>query len=56
MKRLLRTFGAAMIFAGILAGCLAVILLVVLMVRFPPLLVAAVLTCLIFSRPGRPAN
>lgn len=56
MKRLLRTFGAAMMFAGILTGCLAVLLLMVLMVRFPLLLVAAVLTCLIFSRPRRPAN
>ena len=32
MKRLLRTLGAAMMFAGILAGCLAVLLLVMLMV------------------------
>tara|TARA_Y100001968_G_scaffold333646_1_gene397889 strand:+ start:2671 stop:2847 length:177 start_codon:yes stop_codon:yes gene_type:complete len=52
MKRLLRTLGAAMMFAGILAGCLAVLLLVMLMVRFPPLLIAVVLACWIFSRIG----
>ncbi|MBA1236984.1 hypothetical protein G7015_00630 [Pseudomonas kunmingensis] len=50
MKLLLRTFGAVFVFAGILAGCLAVLLLVILMVRFPPLLVAVVLACWIFSR------
>ena len=50
MKRLLRTFGAAMMFAGILAGCLAVLLLVIVMVRFPPLLIAVVLACWIFCR------
>ena len=52
MKRLLRTLGAAMMFAGILAGCLAILLLVMLMVRFPPLLIAVVLACWIFSRIG----
>ncbi|MDV8133794.1 hypothetical protein R4K19_22560 [Pseudomonas aeruginosa] len=45
MKRLLRTFGAAMMFAGILTGCLAVLLLAIMMVRFPPLLIAVVLAC-----------
>ncbi|WP_236206902.1 hypothetical protein [Pseudomonas tohonis] len=50
MKRLLRTFGAAMMFAGILAGCLAALLLVIVMVRFPPLLIAVVLACWIFCR------
>ena len=50
MKRLLRTFGAAMMFAGILAGCLAVLLLVIVMVRFPPLLIAVVLACWILCR------
>lgn len=50
MKLLLRTFAAAFMFAGILAGCLAILLLVILMVRFPPLLVAVILACWIFSR------
>ena len=50
MKRLLRTFGAAMMFAGILAGCLAVLLLVIVMVRFPPLLIAVVLASWILCR------
>ncbi|HEJ1358777.1 TPA: hypothetical protein SLU92_000602 [Pseudomonas aeruginosa] len=50
MKRLLRTFGAAMMFAGILAGCLAMLLLVIVMVRFPPLLVAVVLACWILCK------
>lgn len=47
---LLRILGAAFIFVGILAGCLAALLLVILMVRFPPLLIAVLLTCWIFSR------
>lgn len=50
MKLLLRTFTAAVMFAGILAGCLAALLLVILMVRFPPLLVAVVLACWILNR------
>lgn len=50
MKQLLRTFAAAFMFAGILAGCLAVLLLVILMLRFPPLLVAAVLACWILCK------
>ena len=50
MKLLLRTFAAALMFAGILAGCLAILLLMILMVRFPPLLIALVLACWIFNR------
>lgn len=50
MKQLVRIFAALFIFVGILAGCMTAILLLILMVRFPPLLIAAVLTCLIFSR------
>ncbi len=50
MKLLLRTFVAMFVFAGVLAGCLAMLLLVILMVRFPPLLIAVVLACWIFSR------
>lgn len=48
--KLLRVFTAATMFTGILSGCLALLLLVILMVRFPPLLVAVLLTCWIFSR------
>lgn len=50
MKLLLRTFAAVFVLAGILAGCLAMLLLVIVMVRFPPLLIAVVLTCWIFCR------
>ena len=50
MKRLLRTFGAVIIFAGILSGCLAVLLMLILMVRFPPLLIAMVLACWIYRK------
>ncbi|KRP95835.1 hypothetical protein TX25_09655 [Pseudomonas lactis] len=50
MKKLLRTFAAAFMFAGILAGCITALLLLILMVRFPPLLIAVVLSCWIFSR------
>ncbi|MFL9810347.1 hypothetical protein D7249_19415 [Stutzerimonas stutzeri] len=50
MKLLLRTLITVFVFAGVLAGCLAMLLLVILMVRFPPLLIAVVLACWIFSR------
>mgnify|MGYP003602857927 FL=1 len=50
MKQLLRTFAAALMFAGILAGSMVALLLVILMLRFPPLLIAVVLSCWIFSR------
>ncbi|HIE5710215.1 TPA: hypothetical protein ACXNQ6_004344 [Pseudomonas aeruginosa] len=50
MKLLMRTFAAMFVFGGILAGCLAMLLLVIVMVRFPPLLIAVVLACWIFSR------
>ena len=56
MKQLVRIFATLFIFVGILAGCMTAILLLILMVRFPPLLIAAVLTCLIFSRLGSTAN
>lgn len=56
MKQLVRIFAALFIFVGILAGCITAILLLILMVRFPPLLIAAVLTCLIFSRLRSTAN
>tara|TARA_Y100001949_G_scaffold176554_2_gene190361 strand:+ start:6080 stop:6247 length:168 start_codon:yes stop_codon:yes gene_type:complete len=50
MKLFLRALASVFVFAGILAGCLAMLLLVILMVRFPPLLIAVVLACWIFSR------
>ena len=50
MKQLLRIFAAVFIYAGILAGCMAALLLLILMVRFPPLLIAVVLSGWIFSR------
>ena len=50
MKKLLRIFAAVFIYAGILAGCIAALLLLILMVRFPPLLIAVVLSGWIFSR------
>ena len=56
MKQLVRIFAALFIFVGILAGCMTAILLLILMVRFPPLLIAAVLACLIFSRLRSTAN
>lgn len=56
MKRLVRIFAAMFMFVGILAGCMTVLLLLGLMVRFPPLLIAAILTCLIFSRLQSTAN
>ena len=56
MKGLLRIFAAMFMFVGILAGCMTALLLLVFMVRFPPLLIAAVLTCLIFSRLQSTAN
>lgn len=53
MKLLLRTVASAFMFAGILAGCLAILLLVFLMVRFPPLLIAALVACWISNRLAR---
>ena len=48
--KLLRMLAAAAMFAGMLAGCLALLLLVLLIVRFPPILIAVLLTCWIVSR------
>ncbi|KPW40313.1 hypothetical protein C2E19_05115 [Pseudomonas sp. DTU12.3] len=56
MKRLVLIFATMFMFVGILAGCMTALLFLVLMVRFPPLLIAAVLTCLIFSRLRSTAN
>ncbi|MFG0806815.1 hypothetical protein [Pseudomonas fluvialis] len=49
MKLLFRIFAAALVFAGILTGCLAMLLVVILLVRFPPLLIAVLMACWIFS-------
>lgn len=49
MKLLLKTLLTVFAFAGILAGCFAVIMLVILMLRFPPLLIAVVLACWIYT-------
>ncbi|UVL46915.1 hypothetical protein LOY57_03695 [Pseudomonas moraviensis] len=56
MNQLVRIFAALFIFVSILAGCMTTLLLLILMVRFPPLLIAVVLTCLIFSRLRSTAN
>ena len=56
MKQLVRIFAALFIFVGILAGCMTAIFLLILMVRFPLLLIAAVLTCLIFNQLRSTAN
>lgn len=50
MKQLLRIFAAVFMFACILAGCMTALLLLILMVRFPPLLIGAVLACWVFSK------
>lgn len=47
---LLRGVAALLVFAGILAGCVTALLLVIMMVRFPPLLIAVLLACWVFSR------
>lgn len=46
----LKLLGALLVFFGIIAGCMAALLLVIVMVRFPPLLIAVLLACWIFSR------
>lgn len=47
---ILRLLAALFVFVGILAGCVVALLLVILLVRFPPLLIAVLLACWIFSR------
>ena len=46
----IKLIGALLMFVGILAGCMAALLLIIAMVRFPPLLIALLLACWIFSR------
>ena len=50
LVKVIKVIGALLVFVGILAGCLAALLLVIAMVRFPPFLIAALLSCWIFSR------
>lgn len=50
MKLPTQTFAAALLFAAIPPGYLALMLLVILMARFPPLLVAVLLACWLFSQ------
>ncbi|MCT8165477.1 MULTISPECIES: hypothetical protein [unclassified Pseudomonas] len=52
---MLRLLAALFVFVGILAGCMVALLLVILMVRFPPLLIAVLLACWIFSRLAKRA-
>ncbi|MEE5037701.1 hypothetical protein V2K58_13405 [Pseudomonas alliivorans] len=49
----IKLIGALFVFVGLLAGCLAALLLVIAMIRFPPLLIAVLLACWIFSRVQR---
>lgn len=46
----LRLLAALLVFAGIITGCTVVLVLMILLVRFPLLLIAALLACWIFSR------
>uniref|UniRef100_UPI0040475107 hypothetical protein n=1 Tax=Pseudomonas sp. TMP25 TaxID=3136561 RepID=UPI0040475107 len=46
----IKVIGALFVFVGILAGCLAALLLAIAVIRFPPLLIALLLACWIFSR------
>ena len=46
----IRLLASLLVFAGILAGCVTALLLVIVMVRFPPLLIAVLMACWIYSR------
>ncbi|VFB17919.1 hypothetical protein [Pseudomonas fragi] len=46
----IKLIGALFMFVGILAGCMAAMLLMLVVIRFPPLLIALLLACWIFSR------
>lgn len=45
----IRFIGLLFLFFGILASCVLAVLLVVILARFWPLLIAVVLSCLIFE-------
>lgn len=53
LMAVIQIIGALFVFVGILAGCLAALLMVIAMIRFPPLLIAALLACWISSRLQR---
>lgn len=46
----IKIIGGLFVFVGIVAGCMATLLLLIIVVRFPPLLIALLLACWIFSR------
>ena len=46
----IKVIGGLFVFVGIVAGCMAALLLLLAVVRFPPLLIALLLACWIFSR------
>ncbi len=46
----IRIIGGLFVFVGIVAGCMAALLLLIVVVRFPPLLIAVLLACWVFSR------
>ncbi len=45
----IRFIGSLFLFFGILASCVLAVLLVIILARFWPLLIAVVLSCLIFE-------
>lgn len=52
----IRFIGLLFLFFGILASCVLAVLLVLILARFWPLLIAVVLSCLIFEVVARKAG
>ena len=52
----IRFIGLLFLFFGILASCVLAVLLVLILARFWPLLIAVVLSCLIFEVVAREAG
>jgi len=52
----IRFIGLLFLFFGILASCVLAVLLVIILARFWPLLIAVVLSCLIFEVIARKAG
>lgn len=52
----IRFIGLLFLFFGILASCVLAVLLVIILARFWPLLIAVVLSCLIFEVIARTAG
>lgn len=52
----IRFIGLLFLFFGILASCILAVLLVFILARFWPLLIAVVLSCLIFEVVARKAG